>query len=76
MIALDLDGTLALENHTVSPATRSALTELSLEGIEVVIATGRRYRTTRFVIDDLGLEVYAVCLGGALGKRPDTSTFH
>lgn len=76
VIALDLDGTLALEDHTISPATRSALTELSREGVEIIIATGRRYRTTRYVIDNLGLDIFAVCNGGALGKKPDATTFH
>ena len=51
MIALDLDGTLAVENHQVLPATRDALKDLHFNGVEVVIATGRRYRTTRLVIE-------------------------
>lgn len=76
MIALDLDGTLALANHQVSPATRQALTDLHADGVEVVIATGRRYRTTRFVIDNLGFDVHAVCNGGALVKAPDQKTLH
>jgi len=76
-IALDLDGTLALENHKVSPATREALYALHHEeGVQVVIATGRRYRTTRYVIDNLGFDVYAVCNGGALVKSPDQETLH
>ena len=76
MIALDLDGTLAIENHQVLPATRTALDDLHHGGVEVVIATGRRYRTTRFVIDNLGFEVYAVCNGGALVKTPEQNTLH
>ncbi|MBO6555641.1 MAG: HAD family hydrolase [Pseudomonadales bacterium] len=77
MIALDLDGTLAIENHQVSPATRDALRELhDGNDVEVVIATGRRYRSTRYVIDNLGFEVYAVCNGGALLKCPDQNTLH
>ncbi len=77
MIALDLDGTLALENHGVSPATKEALTRLHHDdGVEVVIATGRRYRTTRFVIENLGFDVFAVCNGGALVKTPEQRTLH
>lgn len=76
MIALDLDGTLALADHQVSPATREALAHLHSDGVEVIIATGRRYRTTRFVIDNLGFDVYAVCNGGSLVKRPDQTTFY
>ena len=76
MIALDLDGTLAIDNHQVSPATREALTALHDGGVEVVIATGRRYRTTRYVIENLGFDVFAVCNGGALIKHADTETLH
>ena len=76
MIALDLDGTLAIENHQILPATRDALEDLHSNGVEVVIATGRRYRTTRLVIQSLGFDVYAVCNGGALVKGPEQSTLH
>ena len=76
LIALDLDGTLAIENHEVSPSTRDALTDLHNNGVEVVIATGRRYRTARYVIENLGLDIFAVCNGGALVKAPDQSTFY
>jgi Cof subfamily protein (haloacid dehalogenase superfamily) len=76
MLALDLDGTLAIENHQVLPDTRQALQSLHEEGVEVVIATGRRYRTTRFVIDNLGFDVYAVCNGGALVKTPEQKTHY
>lgn len=76
MIALDLDGTLAQNNHEVLPETRDALEALHDSGVEVVIATGRRYRSTRFVIDNLGFEVFAVCNGGALVKTPTLETLH
>jgi len=76
MLALDLDGTLAVDNHAVLPATRQALADLHDGDVEVVIATGRRYRTTRYVIENLGFDVYAVCNGGALVKKPDTTTLH
>ena len=74
MLALDLDGTLAVDGHQVLPATRRELKKLQDAGVEVVIATGRRYRTTCFVIDNLGFEVYAVCNGGALVKTPGGET--
>ena len=76
MLALDLDGTLAVDNHQVLPATRAELKRLHEAGVEVVIATGRRYRTTRFVIDNLGFDVYVVCNGGALVKTPSAETHH
>lgn len=76
ILALDLDGTLAVDRHEVSPQTRAALADLHDSGTEVVIATGRRYRTTTWVIENLGFDVFAVCNGGSLVKRPDRSTLH
>ncbi len=74
LLALDIDGTLAFRGHEVLPRTREALHRASGEGIEVVIATGRRYRTTRYVIDAVGLDLRCVCLGGALVKQADGET--
>lgn len=74
LLALDVDGTLAFRGHEVLPRTRAALHQAVEEGIEVVIATGRRYRTTLRVIDAVGLDLRCVCLGGALVKNADGST--
>lgn len=74
LLALDVDGTLTARYDEVSEATRHALGRALEAGIEVVISTGRRYRTTRAVIDALGFPVAAVCLGGALVKEADGST--
>ena len=69
MLALDVDGTLAARGDEVTPGTRDALHRAWELGIEVVIATGRRYRSTRRVIEALGLPVNAVVLGGSLIKE-------
>ena len=74
LLALDVDGTLAVRGHEVSPRTRAALHRANEQGIAVVIATGRRYRTTRQVIDAVGLDLHCVCLGGALVKEGDGTT--
>jgi Cof subfamily protein (haloacid dehalogenase superfamily) len=76
LVALDLDGTLAIENHQVLPATKAALHGLMDDGVEVVIATGRRYRSARYVIDNLGLDAYCVCNGGALVKDHSQQTLN
>jgi Cof subfamily protein (haloacid dehalogenase superfamily) len=76
ILALDLDGTLVTENNQVSSGTRNALEELRQQQVEVVISTGRRYRTTRYVIDNLGWPTIAVCNGGALVKGSDERTLH
>jgi len=68
LLALDVDGTLAAARHAVSPATRGALARLVEAGVTVCIATGRRPRTTGYVVESLGFGVPVVCLGGALVK--------
>ena len=74
LLALDVDGTLAWRADEILPETRRALHALHDTGVEVVIATGRRYRTTRRAIEALGLDVAAVSLGGALVKERDGAT--
>lgn len=76
LLALDVDGTLAARGDEVTPATREALHRATDAGVLVVIATGRRYRTTMRVVEALGLPVHAVCLGGALVKAGDGRTLH
>lgn len=76
MLAVDVDGTLTLRGDEISPATRAALHRAWEAGIEVVIATGRRWRSTRRVIAALDLRVRAVVLGGALIKAGDGTTLH
>jgi len=76
MLALDVDGTLAWRRDEVLPRTRQALERARERGVDVVIATGRRYRTTLRVVEALGFPVPAVCLGGALVKDPAGATLH
>lgn len=76
LLALDVDGTLAARGDEVTPRTREALARAQAAGIQVTIATGRRYRTTLRVVDALGLRVDTVCLGGALVKDGEGATLH
>jgi hypothetical protein len=76
LLALDVDGTLAHRGDEILPATREALQRARSAGIEVAIATGRRYRTTRRVIENLGFDVASVSLGGTLVKEADGTTLH
>ncbi|MEN8184656.1 MAG: HAD family hydrolase [Myxococcota bacterium] len=73
-MALDVDGTLAARGHEVSAATRDALLRAREAGLEIALATGRRYRTTSRVIGSLGFSVPAVCLGGSLVKDCEGET--
>ena len=73
LLAVDIDGTLLTDSDRVSPTTRKALRRAN-DSVLLVLATGRRYRTTRRAMDDLGLELPVVCLGGALTKDASGAT--
>lgn len=65
---MDIDGTLVGDDDEVSAANREAVQRACERGLHVVLATGRRYRTTRFVADRMETPLPAICLGGALVK--------
>lgn len=76
LLAIDVDGTLVTEDNRVLPETRAALHRAHREGLPLVLATGRRYRTTRQAMDQMSLHLPAVCLGGALTKSTAGDTVH
>ena len=76
LLAIDIDGTLIVQGDHVPVAARQAVRRAIEHGLTVVLATGRRYRTTRLAIDQLDLPLAAVCLGGALTKGEDGETLH
>ena len=76
MVAIDIDGTLVNSGDEVTAGTKAALRRADAQGLRLVLATGRRYRTTRRVMDALGLALPAICLGGALTKDADGKTIH
>lgn len=75
LLAVDIDGTLVTDGDVISSATRAAL-QVAAGRFAVVLATGRRYRTTREVMAKLDLALPAVCLGGALTKSAAGRTLH
>lgn len=75
MLAVDVDGTLVARGDHVTEATRAAMRRAT-EHLCVVLATGRRYRSARLVLDRLGLDLPVVCLGGALTKDASGETLH
>ena len=69
LVAFDVDGTLTNSRHEVTEATRAAVSAVRAAGIQVVLATGRRYRDTLPVAAALGLTGPLVTASGALVKR-------
>ncbi|WP_050614291.1 Cof-type HAD-IIB family hydrolase [Bacillus testis] len=70
LIALDLDGTLLKNDKTISAKTKSVLLALKEQGHEIMIATGRPYRSSAVYYKELGLHTPIVNFNGAFVHHP------
>ncbi|MFL2000369.1 HAD family hydrolase [Microbacterium sp. A1-JK] len=67
LIALDVDGTVILEDETLSPGVVEAVELARSRGHEVMLATGRSWDSTHTIMERLGIwPEYAVCSNGAI----------
>jgi Cof subfamily protein (haloacid dehalogenase superfamily) len=69
LLALDIDGTLINSREELTAATREAIRRAKQAGIQVVLATGRRYSRSLPYVDHLELDLPLVTASGALIKR-------
>jgi HAD superfamily hydrolase (TIGR01484 family) len=77
LVAIDLDGTLLRHDGSLSERTRRALRAAVGRGVKIVICTGRRFRTTLPILEQLGLTVPVIVHGGQLIKDAGThQTLH
>ena len=67
LVVTDLDGTFWHLANEVHPRTLDAVSRLHDAGIPMLVATGRRVRSTRDPLEEVGLAPPAVVLNGALG---------
>lgn len=74
LVVLDIDGTLLDPSDVVRPVVHDAIVACRGLGIEVVLATGRRLRTTRPVVEQLGILLPLVLYNGALVWETDTGS--
>lgn len=72
LLALDIDGTLVNSRDELTPATLEAVLRAKAAGIEVVLATGRRYSRVSPLVEPLGLRVPLITASGSLIKDPST----
>lgn len=68
LLALDADGTLVDPSGSIQPQVQRAVARAREAGVHVVICTGRRYRTTRPLIDELDLTGPVILHNGVLVK--------
>lgn len=70
LVGLDIDGTILLQDETLSPGVVEAVGAVRDAGYEVMLATGRSWGATQRFIDALELTAeFAVCSNGAVVMR-------
>jgi Cof subfamily protein (haloacid dehalogenase superfamily) len=72
LLALDLDGTLLDSRGHISERNRLAIDNAREHGVRVALVTGRRFRDSRPVALELGLDIPLISHNGALTKHAAT----
>jgi len=72
LLALDLDGTLLDSHGQVSERNRLAIDKAREYGVRVALVTGRRFRDSRPIALELGLDIPLISHNGALTKHAAT----
>lgn len=75
LIALDLDGTLLMDNQEMNPKTKDVILQAMQDGHIVIIATGRPHRASIRYYQELGLNTPIVNFNGAFTHHPTDSSF-
>jgi len=71
-LALDLDGTLLNSRGHISERNRLAIDNAREQGVRVALVTGRRFRDSRPMALELGLDIPLISHNGALTKHAAT----
>ena len=74
LLALDIDGTLLDSTGRLPEANRTAIAQAIASGVEVALATGRRYDFARFVFEQLPAPLTLILSNGAVVKTHDGRT--
>lgn len=69
LIATDIDGTILKDNFEFNQEVKTCIKNLTLNGIKVILVTGRMHVATQFIADELGLDTPVVCYQGGLIKH-------
>ncbi len=66
LLVLDIDGTLLDPSDIVTPVVHEAIAASRASGVEVALATGRRLRSARPIVEEVGIRIPLVLSNGAL----------
>lgn len=69
MIAIDLDGTLLDESKKIHKKNIDILRKINDKGIEIVIATGRRYWSAKDLINGIGIDLVIMANNGNIVRE-------
>ena len=72
LVALDLDGTLLDPRGRITQRNLNAIENARAAGVRVALVTGRRFRDSRPVALELGLDIPLISHNGALTKHAET----
>lgn len=72
LLALDVDGTILMSNHTLSKVTERAITQLVQQGVHVTLATGRAYPSAKSLAQQFRISAPLVSHDGAYVADPKT----
>ncbi|MES2871053.1 MAG: Cof-type HAD-IIB family hydrolase [Pseudomonadota bacterium] len=73
LVLCDMDGTLLLPDHSISPRNLAAVKALQAAGIHFTLASGRPPRAMREQAGQLGIELPIAGFNGAILVNPDGS---
>jgi Cof subfamily protein (haloacid dehalogenase superfamily) len=76
LIAVDIDGTLLNPQFQIAATDLAALRAAHAEGIEVILATGRRHAFALPIATLLGFDHWLICCNGAITRSLSGETFH
>jgi Cof subfamily protein (haloacid dehalogenase superfamily) len=65
VLVLDIDGTLIGETRKISPSVKQAIDQVKKQGISVVLATGRMYRSAKIFHELFQLNTPIIAYNGA-----------
>src|SRR5688500_19230088 len=74
LLAIDLDGTLLDSEGRLPPSNVDAIARATAAGVEIALATGRRYEFARPVFDQLPGPLTLILSNGAIVKTRDGTT--
>ncbi|WP_069649054.1 HAD family hydrolase [Caloranaerobacter ferrireducens] len=69
LLAIDLDGTLLTDDKRMLEENKKVLIALSKKGLEIIIATGRRYWSAKNFAKELGIELTILANNGNIIRR-------